>query len=323
LFALAGKRELRVAGTRIERTPLLVPSFSSRVPEIEKVFRACEEFIDGPILVSAYDIGKGLLLPPFDFGSIVFLDSGGYEVSTETDFSDVSGQAPLSTDWPEKAHTEVLKAWNPKVPSVVINYDHPKARHPMKAQIANAKEFAVPAGMAREFLIKPETCDQRFVHIGSVIAHARDLATFDVIGVTEREIGNSVFDRMKNLARLRLALRKVGSDPPIHVFGSLDTVTTLFYFVAGADIFDGLTWLRYGFKDGNTLYKQNFGILDLGFSMKTPIVEAMCWSKNYQYMKDMELEMRRFLNGYDFGSFQYHGRLLAAAYKSVEEELEG
>jgi hypothetical protein len=143
-----------------------------------------------------------------------------------------------------------------------------------------------------------------------------------VIGFTEKEIGNSVFERMQNIAKIRLALNKAGIVSPIHIFGSLDTVTTLFYFVTGADIFDGLTWLRYAFKDGRTLYRQDFGITDLGIGVKFPRVEALCWGRNYQYMKEMELEMRRFLKAHDFAVFRYHGDLLRSAFQSIEEEVE-
>ena len=55
---------------------------------------------------------------------------------------------------------------------------------------------------------------------------------------------------MKNIAQIRRALDGVGLDTPLHVFGSLDTVTTPMYFMAGADIFDGLTWLRFAFYNG-------------------------------------------------------------------------
>src|SRR6478672_6870485 len=89
LLTLAGKREINFGASRTIKTPLLVPSFSSRVPDIEKPFRASEQFIDGPILISAYDVKHGLLLPPYEFGSAIFLDSGGYEISRITDLSDV------------------------------------------------------------------------------------------------------------------------------------------------------------------------------------------------------------------------------------------
>ena len=126
---------------------------------------------------------------------------------------------------------------------------------------------------------------------------------------------------MVNIAKIRLALRRVGLSIPIHIFGSLDTITTLFYFVAGGDIFDGLTWLRYAFKDGHTMYRQDYGIAEFGISAKTPRVEAGCWAKNFHYMKDMELEMGRFLNSHDFAAFKFHKELLEAAFASVEGQL--
>ena len=46
------------------------------------------------------------------------------------------------------------------------------------------------------------------------------LRDFDVIGFTEKEIGNSVLDRMNNIAKLRIAMRKANINKPIHIFGS-------------------------------------------------------------------------------------------------------
>lgn len=322
LQPLAERRQLRFPSGGTLRTPLLVPSFSSRVPEIEKVFGASSEFVDGPFLISAYDVARGHLAPPFNFGGPIFLDSGGYEVGSDSDLSDVGSRPSGSpTDWTPEQHQNILDAWQERVPTVVITYDHPKLRQNLSAQVAHAKSLRLPPGdCSLELLIKPETT-RNFIDIRSVVDGVRELAPFHVIGVTEKEIGNSVFDRMVNIARLRMGLRRIGLETPIHVFGSLDTITTLFYFVAGADIFDGLTWLRYAFKNGQTVYRQDFGIRELGISTKAPKVEALCWSKNYGYIREMELEMRRFLGGYDFGEFQFNGDLIKNAYRSVEEEV--
>jgi hypothetical protein len=126
---------------------------------------------------------------------------------------------------------------------------------------------------------------------------------------------------MQNIARLRRALHKIGLETPIHVFGSLDTVTTPLYFLAGADIFDGLTWLRFAFHEGHTLYKQNYGALKLGVGTPAHVVDGRCWNNNYYYMKDMELEMRRYLNGYDFSCFTYHRDVFRAALEGALEAI--
>jgi hypothetical protein len=173
----------------------------------------------------------------------------------------------------------------------------------------------------REMLIKPETTGQGLIQIKSLLKHAKKLGDFDVIGVTEKEIGNSVLTRMQNIASLRRALDKEHINVPIHVFGSLDTVTTPLYFLAGADIFDGLTWLRFAFHEGQTLYKQNYGALELGISTRAHVIDGLCWNRNYYYIKQLELQMRRFLSAHDFASFQYHGDKFRAALESVLEAV--
>lgn len=322
MLPLAERRELGFTGGFSLRTPLLVPSFSSRVPKIEKIFRASAEFIAGPLLISAYDVGRGHLSPPYNFGSAVFLDSGGYEVARDRDLSDVGDQNE-EKDWSESEHREVLANWNPGIPSVIINFDHPKLRYSFAEQFSRAKNLTIPNIVAaREILIKPEMVDQSFLDIKTLLSSVHEMIGFDAVGVTEKEIGNSVWDRMLHIARLRLAMRNAGLNIPIHVFGSLDTTTTLFYFIAGADIFDGLTWVRYAFKDGHTRYRQDFGVSEFGIRTPSPKVETQCWANNYNYMKEMELtEMRRFLKDHDFNVFKRHSAILQAAWDNVREEL--
>lgn len=208
------------------------------------------------------------------------------------------------------------------MPSVLISYDHPKERLSMREQIDRAKAMAPGrGGFLREFLIKPETSYQRLLQIPDIIKNVHRLADFDVVGVTEKEVGNSILDRMKNIALLRRALDKAGLEVPIHVFGSLDTVSTPMYFLAGADIFDGLTWLRFAFYDGQTVYKHNYGALKFGVATKSHMIDARCWNDNYYYIREMELEMRRFLNEADFSVFKYHGDLFRTALENTMEAI--
>jgi hypothetical protein len=321
VIALAQRRSVVFpAGTEF-RTPLLLPSFSSRIPKIDTIFHTVQEFIEGPILISAYDIKRNNISEPYDWASAIFLDSGGYEISKDTDLSDVSDEIVEEPKWTIEEYKEVISNWTSPIPLVVVTYDHPRIRSSFQEQIDTGLRPVLPPNALREILLKPETTSQHFIQLNSLLKAAQGLAKFDIIGVTEKEIGNSVFERMLNLARLRLALRAEGINSPIHVFGSLDTTTTLLYFVAGADIFDGLTWLRYAFKDGRTLYRQDFGITDIGVTIKSPAVEAVCWSKNYNYLQEMQLEMRRFLNAYDFTVFSHHSALLKSIAENIEESV--
>jgi len=84
-------------------------------------------------------------------------------------------------------------------------------------------------------------------------------------------------------------------------------------------VFDGLTWLRYAFKDGQTIYKQDYGITEIGVGIKAAAVEAICWSKNYQYLIEMQREMRQFLRDRNYLVFSIHGNLLRSVAETIEE----
>lgn len=320
---LAQRRSLTLDGVEVERTPLLVPSFSSKgFPDIQKIVEYSTEIIEGPLLVSAYDLHYGKIELPYNFASTIFLDSGGYEASKDTELSDLGSQEHISDTWTQEFHEAVVREWKSEIPTVLISYDHPKERLPLSAQIERAKSMAPrKTGVMRGFLIKPEAEKQIRLKVEPILECVSDLAEFDLIGVTEKEIGNSIIARMKNIARLRRALHSVGLNTPIHVFGSLDTITTPMYFIAGADIFDGLTWLRYAFHDGQTIYKHVYGALKLGIQTPYHVIDGRCWNDNYYYMKELQLEMRRFLNGHRFEYFKHHQTLFHEAYQSVIEEV--
>ena len=322
---LAQRRALKLNGKEIERTPLLVPSFSSKgFPDVSKIISYSSEIIEGPTLISAYDLHYDKISPPFDFASLLFLDSGGYEASKDAELSDFGERDHVPKEWTSEMPEAQLAKWKPSVPSVMICYDHPKSRLPLKDQITRARAMAPGrVELMREILLKPETEAQTLLQLDNIIAALHGLAEFDIIGVTEKEIGNSILARMQNIARLRNALHKAGIEIPIHVFGSLDTVTTPLYFLAGADVFDGLTWLRFAFHDGQTLYKQNYGALHLGVKTRAHVIDGRCWNNNYYYINELELQMRRFLNEGDFNSFKFHAEHFRAALESVKEAVGG
>lgn len=320
---LAKRRALKRKGEEIERTPLLVPSFSSKgFPEVNKTIKFCAELFDGATLVSAYDLHYTKIQLPPNFAPLIFLDSGGYEASKDAELSDYGDTEHFPKTWSRELYEAQVKAWNPgpNVTSVIVSYDHPEERLPVREQIDRANKMA-PAqdGILREILLKPEEIGKFRLQMDSITKNIHALADFDVIGVTEKELGNSILARMRNIAKLRRALEHVGLDTPIHVFGSLDTITTPMYFLAGADIFDGLTWLRFAFYEGYTIYRQNYGALKLGLNRAAEVVNGQCWNHNYYYLKDMEGDMRRFLLEGDYSCFRFHQDELRKACQSVIE----
>lgn len=322
---LAKRRGLYRDGKEIIRTPLLLPSFSSKgFPEIQNILEATQEAIDGEILVSAYDLRHRALTGPFDFAQAIFLDSGGYEASKDVELSDMRSGDHIPASWTLDDYRAIVESWKSSRPTVVISYDHPDERLPTPEQIDRADQ-TLPRrpGIFREILFKPETADENETNIQSIVGNVHRLASFDAVGFTEKEIGGTQQARMANIARTRRALNAAGlGNKPIHVFGSLDTVSTPLYFVAGADIFDGLTWLRFAYHEGMTVYRQNYAALRFGTQIKSTIIDARCCFENYYYIKNMQLEMRNFLTSHSFDNFSYHRQLIEQAYRAVIEETE-
>jgi hypothetical protein len=304
---------------------MLVPSFSSKgFPELGIIVETLSEFIEGPTLVSAYDVEYGGIKPPLAFPSVLFLDSGGYEASKENELSDVGDKSYKPRAWSPEQHELILKNWvsSPAVPLVVISYDHPKDRSTIDNQIERAKKScALVPGAFTEILIKPFTEASIRLDMDEIIKNIDELKKFDVIGITEKECGKSIFDRMVNIAKLRRALDSVGAKNPIHIFGSLDTVSSVLYFLSGADIFDGLTWLRYAYFDGTTSYKQVYGAEKLGIKTNSDLVDAHCWTNNLRYLVDLESQMKRFTAKSDFNVFEHHRELFEKAHADLAEHM--
>jgi hypothetical protein len=230
----------------------------------------------------------------------------------------------IPKDWTPDMYAQVVANWSSDSPTVFVSFDHPKHRQSVADQITRAKSLTMPNSVSsRSLLIKPESAASKRIRLDKVVPSVRDMTGFSVIGVTEKEIGNSVLDRMLNIARLRTEIDNHFNNLPIHIFGSLDTLSTYLYFLAGADIFDGLTWLRYAFSDCDTIYRHNFGALTLPITTNSEIVEGRCWSHNYQYMQQMRLNMRRFASDGNFEVFGKYHKQIKAIYETMAAELSG
>ena len=325
-LTLAKRRSIQFSGGHQVRTPLLLPSFSSKgFPDLQKIFDVMQEHISEEILVSAYDVGEKLLKQDFDFASLLYLDSGGYESSKDLDLSDTREDNYQKRSWSLEKYQAVLADWNTTSPTVFVSYDGPETRLPYAEQIALARSLSIPKGRnAKALLLKPPTESGIRHDLKTLIPACRLMDDMPVIGVTEKEIGNGILNRMLNIARLRRALDRLYDDRPIHVFGSLDTISTYLYFLAGADIFDGLTWLRYAFHDGDTIYRHTHGLLlDLPLTTNSDIVEANSWVSNYRYTRVMLIKMSKFLADGNFEHFGRRSAIIRDAFETMNAELAG
>jgi len=303
-------------------TPLLIPSFSSKgfgflkgqKSEVGQLFSTASEYLTESVLLSAYDIfHRHIRRPARGLTSITFVDSGGYETAAWQDLSATFVQPTGGKRWSEKALRSVYDGWPSRQPAVFVNYD---ARGPIETQIdAAAKLLARYEEHLHCFLLKPRGESSKEIDVHSLCEVANKLDPFDILGVTEKELGRSTLDRMVNVARIRLALDRANLRRiPIHVFGSLDPLSVPFYFIAGAEVFDGLTWLRFGYDAGNALYQQNWAARRLGVQHTDDQVKLLLMQQNLVGLSDLAARMRRFLNNNDFRQLEPNDRILEDAY---------
>jgi hypothetical protein len=344
---LARERTVNLHSGHALSTPLLLPSVSSagfkRVelegggsePEPAAWLRVVNTALTDGLLISAYDIAHGLL-PYFDelqdrftnsiyaLPTTLFIDSGLYERAY--------GPPPFDgvrLDWNEDAYYELVARLDPTAQVVLVNYDgyDDNGLAPYDQQIARAQEFFVTyEGFGNDLIIKPDRLGGRLDprHIPQATLEA--LRGFDIVSFAEKDLGDSLLDRLCNLATLRRDLDAAGVDSPIHLFGSLDPVMTPLYFAAGAEIFDGLTWLRYGYHWEASMYRDNVPVLEEGQSLSEPerVRTASLLFGNLKALRVLSERMRQYAVENDWTIFgdRVAGQL-AAAHLALKTKVGG
>jgi hypothetical protein len=300
--------------------------------EVGRILQTASEVITGVYLISAFDISKKYLPPPTDLPmkpELIILDSGGYEVSDESDLSEVMRPEPRQSLWSLQEVEAVLNAWPDTMPAIFVSYDHLTERKSLPDQISAARElFRKRRGQLHCFLIKPETATQSSLDqvLKIATAQAEELASFDVIGLTEKGLGKSPMQRMVRIAKLRRALDEAKVVSPIHVFGSLDPVSITLYFIAGAEIFDGLTWLRYAFvKDEGAFkdqcaYIHGYATFQHGVHMDDKNQRLRVMTDNYYYLLDLTERLKHFESTKDFSKLP-HPEFMRDATEKLQREL--
>jgi hypothetical protein len=286
-------RPILVGGATAATGPLVVPSYSSKALARISVSRTLEntaEFIAAAVLISAYDIRYYGVDPSRFKVQLIIVDSGGYETLVDEEGRLRGGIADhASFPWSTELYAETLAGIDVVSPVVAVSYD--RAELAIEDQILAAHEASDPR-RGSAFLLKPRSGER--LTIQSIAEHARSLGLFDIVGVTEKEAGDTFFERLIFVARLRALLDANAVFKPIHVFGGLDPFMTPLYFLAGADIVDGLTWLRMAFSDTGAHYLPAYA------AMTEPMAsfEATEWRirrANFRRVVDMQTAIRRFL----------------------------
>lgn len=293
-------------------TPLLVPSFSSKgFTKPQEIWNSLNSFLPQAALISGYDLYYDHFSNLEGCPSLLFIDSGGYEARKDFDLSEIYTAEHHPKSWSEQKYYEALNS-RPEVFSnlVLVSYDELETELSFAEQVKRARDFLnrFPEA-ATDFLVKPSGTE--FLDSDVLIANIRLLQGFDILGLTEKELGISIQERISNVIRIRLALDQNGLRTPIHIFGCLDPLSIWLYYLCGADIFDGLTWLRLAFIGDIAVYRNNWAILQSNADIGGRDLEIVSWIENLRYLSQQKLKMVRFLHSYDITEISANSDILS------------
>jgi len=287
---LGQQREIQRIGAR---TPLIVPSFSSRgFPEIGQILRLLRDDLYGVCLVSAFDIARQYITFDLaDITDVLIIDSGVYETNSSIS-GDYPHNSPVSNSiWTQEEYRLLLSKITATTNAIVVSFDQ---YGEIREQINFAHDNFVNASSAStDILLKPKSPGD-IINISVVLDHVAELTHFDVIGITEKELGYSLVERCRALRELRMRLNAASVNTPIHVFGSITPGAVIAYFLSGADIFDGLNWLRYDYaKPGLTSISEPT-LDDPLWTYSDAERYLHTWRRNLQMLQRLQRAMRRF-----------------------------
>ena len=314
--------------------PLLVPAFSSKGFEIlhkgkgkhrkpySEVAYQLEEFGKHPqkaVLISAYDIHFGHFLAPKLSPSaplaylknvrLVLVDSGGYELAPEFDSTEPRRYSREPEKFTIDDYHRVLDALVAKPlppPFVISNYDFRRTQPSLEQQVREARAtFARYPTCASDFILKP--WKGRYVDPADLSdKDVANLKGFHVLGVTEKELGRDLLDKLRRVALLRQKLDAQGITAPIHVWGGLEPLSSTLFFFAGAQIVDGVSWLRYAYRNGLAIARETYCIVsDIGISASNVMNHVYASLDNLVALEKMTVALQQWvdLEGKDFSMF--------------------
>ena len=300
--------------------------------------------ISEAVLLSAYDIHhrfiadagafqKGFRSSTYARIKVIFIDSGWYEKSVGLVsgqwYHEVGGQ---SLPFEIEDYIRLIDKLDSHVPAVLVSWDAPatakvrpggrpdRQRPTYYGQIEAAQDFfGARIRFSSNLILKPPRTRRYHKFAELAEADAARLRAFDVVGVTEKELGESLRDRLTSLAHLRTVMDKADATAPIHVFGGLDPLITPLYVAVGAEIFDGLSWLRYGFRDGLSVSAENASLLEHASSRRFEESVSHMQLNNLSALEQLVDELKVFIDkGCDWSKLRHGEHDLRPAYEAFE-----
>jgi hypothetical protein len=285
---------------------------------------------DQGLLLSAYDIHYRNVLDPDSlsrgFGGSVYalpvpliVDTGWYEYAVGSDVRQPLQDPREPLDWNEDLYRQTIDRFDPEIRALVLSYD----RHASyDAQLAAAREFfATRRHLASSILLKPPSEESQYHDFRRLVADAGALRGFDMVSVAEKDLGNTVIKRLKATVELRDLMDAADAPAPIHILGALDPLFTPLYFSAGAEVFDGLTWLRYAYHDGLCVHRDALSLIQRQIDKRDLFTISDGQLRNLDALRELKRDLQVFADRGEDWAVLRRGDLLQPAHEALLSEV--
>ena len=285
--------QVRRVGKLDVPTPLIVPSFSSRgFPLLADIWNELSYKLYGVCLVSAFDVAEGSIpVDVKDLVNVVFWDSGLFETNSGRTESTGHHAPATRAKWTRNQYHETLEHIGEGANAIVVNFNEVGN---LEDQISKAlDDFSLVPPAASGFLVKPAD-ESEWVNLPKLGLHLDQLSQVSIIGIAAREAGDSLFTRCSSIVMLRDMLNEAGLDTPIHVFGAINPYEVLAYFFCGADIFDGLNWLRCLFRNCGSIPIGESATENFRWNLTDSELQIQAWTSNLRLLFQLQEGMQQF-----------------------------
>ncbi len=304
---LCKKRKIPKMQRFSTETPLLVPSFSSNISffekkiELQELYDNIKESTPYTSLISAYDLyHEKLKYESIFYSDLTFIDSGNYEYLN---------QDKDEMLWNSDLYFEVLSKLKPTSTISIISFDK-YCSYKEQLKIANETFHMYPDSI-HDFLLKPENSpkdvNELIWNFQDIKEHIEVIGNFDIIGITEKDLGFTLYERCQNLIVLRCLL---DPETPIHIFGCDDPQTILIYNLLEGDIFDGTSWTRFYFWRGYAMYLKHFSLISSTWTDRVGYNNIRAITKNLDQMRRFQSNLHQFINTNNFDLINFSNKII-------------
>ena len=254
-------------------------------------------------LVSAYDIASCIederlrmdtaLKQSKRRGNVILMDSGNYESFWKDD-----------KDWHPKRFHEVTGSSHYDVCFCFDNQQPPKDSQLIAEDVVASVMRDQPNALGS---VAPIVHGKTSLLPDAILETAEQLYPL-IVAVPERELGEGILERTRNVCRIRKALNSLDVYLPLHLLGTGNPLSIVAYALAGADSFDGLEWCQtvVDHQSGRLLHFQQWDLIrhqtEWGQCIELPYIQSVLMH-NLHFFREFMARLHKVIHHGDSESF--------------------